>query len=395
MLRFVNAIPKYRRHRASDQAVVSLGGQDFYLGPHGTKASKIAYDRLIGEWLAGGRQLASLNAGDLTTTELIAHYWEFAKQHYRKDGQPTQEVSNIRYALRPVRQLYAATPAREFGPLALKAIQQRFIRDGICRTQINQRVGKIKRLFKWAVSEQLVPANVFQALQTVVGLQAGRTEVRESPPVLPVPDEVVDATIPHLPAVVADMVRFHRLTGGRPGEISSIRPCDVDTSNDVWVYKPASHKTQHHGRERRIFIGPKAQDVLRPYLLREKQSYCFMPAESEIRRRNEIHETRKTPLHHGNRPGSNRKRKPRRTPGDRYDKDAYNRAIRRGVEKANAARFDAAVQDGINPEDVQRIPRWHANQLRHSVATKSCEVWLGSSTHGFGTCRSEDHTGVC
>ena len=94
-----------------------------------------------------------------------------------------------------------------------------------------------------------------------------------------------------------------------------------------------------------------------------------MPAESEIRRRNEIHETRKTPLHHGNRPGSNRKRKTRCTPGDRYDKDAYNRAIRRAVEKANAARLDAAVKNGINPEDVQFIPRWHGNQLRHSVAT--------------------------
>jgi integrase len=224
MPRFANAVPKYRRHRASGQAVVSLGGQDYYLGPFGSIGSRINYDRLIGEWLAGGRRMGPRDTvGDLTSTELMARYWEFAKQHYRKDGQPTQEVSNIRYALRPLRRLYAATPAREFGPLALKAIQQRFIRDGICRTQINQRVGKIKRMFKWAVSEQLVPASVFQALQTVVGLQVGRTDARESPPVLPVPDNVVDATIPHLPAVVADMVRFHRLTGGRPGEICAIR----------------------------------------------------------------------------------------------------------------------------------------------------------------------------
>ena len=66
---------------------------------------------------------------------------EFAEQHYRKDGQPTQEVSNIRYALRPRARLYAATPAREFGPLALKAIQQRFIRDRICR-DANQSAGR-------------------------------------------------------------------------------------------------------------------------------------------------------------------------------------------------------------------------------------------------------------
>ena len=166
------------------------------------------------------------------------------------------------------------------------------------------------------------------------------------------------------------MVRFHRLTGGRPGEICSIRPCDVDTNSDVWVYKPASHKTQHHGRERRIFIGPKAQDVLRPYLLRDKQSYCFSPAESESQRREEIHENRKTPLNYGNRPGSNRKRKPRRTPGERYEKDAYNRAIRRGVDKANATRLKEAAEMGKNPDEAQHVPRWHANQLRHSAATQ-------------------------
>ena len=32
--------PKYRKHRASGQAVVTLNGRDIYLGPHGTKASK-------------------------------------------------------------------------------------------------------------------------------------------------------------------------------------------------------------------------------------------------------------------------------------------------------------------------------------------------------------------
>ncbi|MEO2008019.1 MAG: hypothetical protein ABGX22_04955 [Pirellulaceae bacterium] len=48
------AIPKYRKHRASKQAIVTLGGKDFYLGPHGCQTSKDQYDRLIAEWLAGG-----------------------------------------------------------------------------------------------------------------------------------------------------------------------------------------------------------------------------------------------------------------------------------------------------------------------------------------------------
>jgi integrase len=369
---FKDCIPTYRKHRASGQAVVTLNGRDCYLGVHGTKASRAEYDRVIGEWLAAGRQLAAVDAAsDLTITEVLARYWRFAEHNYRKDGRPTQEVINIRYALRPLKELYGPTLARDFGPLALKAIQQRFIRDRICRDQINQRVGKIKRMFKWAVSEQLIPPSVFQALETVVGLRAGRTEAKETAPVLPVEDAVVDATLPYLPPVVADMVRFQRFTGCRPGELCAIRPCDVDTSDaEVWVYRPQSHKTQHHGRERRIFIGPQAQDVLRPYLLREKTALCFTPAESEQKRRALVHEARRTPLHYGNRPGTNRSRKPKRPAGDSDMKDSYNRALRRAVDKANDARRKAAREAGADSGAIPLVPRWHANQLRHTAATK-------------------------
>ena len=110
-------------------------------------------------------------------------------------------------------------------------------------------------------------------------MQAGRTKAVEPKPIGPVADATVDASLPKLPPVVADIVRLQRLTGCRPQEVCILRPCDLDTSGDVWSYRPASHKTQHRGRERIIFIGPKAQDVLRPYRLREKTAYCFAPAE--------------------------------------------------------------------------------------------------------------------
>ena len=55
MPRLATAFPKYRKHKASGQAVVTLNGRDHYLGPHGTAASKAFYDRLIAEWLVQGR----------------------------------------------------------------------------------------------------------------------------------------------------------------------------------------------------------------------------------------------------------------------------------------------------------------------------------------------------
>jgi len=55
MPKLSDSLPKYRKHRATGQAVVTLSGRYFYLGPHGTRASRLEYDRLIGEWLQNGR----------------------------------------------------------------------------------------------------------------------------------------------------------------------------------------------------------------------------------------------------------------------------------------------------------------------------------------------------
>jgi hypothetical protein len=65
--------PKYRKHRASGQAVVTLDRKDHYLGPHGTKASHGEYDRLIGEWLANGRH-APCAPSELTVMELAVAF---------------------------------------------------------------------------------------------------------------------------------------------------------------------------------------------------------------------------------------------------------------------------------------------------------------------------------
>ena len=92
---------------------------------------------------------------------------------------------------------------------------------------------------------------------------------------------VVKATLPHLTAPLAAMVKLQLLTGARPGEIASLRPRDVDRSDPAsWVYRPGSHKTEHHGRDRVIVLGPRAQKVLRPWLDRDPDMNCFRPAEA-------------------------------------------------------------------------------------------------------------------
>jgi hypothetical protein len=80
MPRLRRSLPTYRKHRASGQAIVTLSGQDFYLGSHGTKTSHLEYDRLVAEWLARGRRPLD-NTGErleISNVELIVAYKRFA-----------------------------------------------------------------------------------------------------------------------------------------------------------------------------------------------------------------------------------------------------------------------------------------------------------------------------
>jgi site-specific recombinase XerD len=113
------------------------------------------YHSMVAEWLAGGRQLR-VDPGEITVKEVVARYWVHAEQYYRNaDGSLSTEVECIRLALVPVVELYATSMAADFGPLALRAVRQKMIDRGLCRSSINQHVSRIKRVFKWAASEEL------------------------------------------------------------------------------------------------------------------------------------------------------------------------------------------------------------------------------------------------
>jgi integrase len=244
-------IPKYRKHRASGQAVVTLNGRDHYLGPHGTTASKLEYDRLIAEFLSSGRSATfGTPQNDITVVELSADYVRHAKAYY--GTAPTSEYFRILRVIRPLVDLYGRTAAIEIGPLQLKAIRERLVGQELSRTYINECVRRIVGLFKWAAADGRIPAEVPNALAMVPGLRRGKTTAYETAPVVPVGDETVDATLPHMSPIAADMVRLQRLTGMRPAEVCIVRPCDIDRTGDVWVYRPHSHKTMHHGRDRVI-----------------------------------------------------------------------------------------------------------------------------------------------
>lgn len=331
--------PKYRLHRPRNCAVVTINGRNHYLGPFGSPESHEKYARLIAEWRAGQPALSSplskqaptrgFAAPDsITVNELILAFWRHAQSYYLKNGKLTKEASNIREALRLVRKLYGSSPGGEFGPRQLKAVIQAMIEHGYSRGTTNRHLSRIKRMIKWGIENELLPSGCFERIQVVPGLRKGRSAAKELPPVMPVTQADIDAIMPHVGDQIAAMVRIQALTGMRPGEVVLMRTCDIDRSGDVWSYVPESHKTEHYGRERVIFIGPKAQLVLRPWLRDDPEQYLFSP---------------KDVMQKMGCKGNN--------PGEKYSVCTYYHAIRRGCARA-------------------KIAPWSPNRLRHTAATE-------------------------
>ena len=181
-------LPSYRCKKVGSRkyAAVSLPDglgkrRDILLGRYGTRESRIEYARVIADWQASDRRLPQwVAATDITINEMLERYVPFAERHYRhSDGSPTTELGEVKVCLRPLRQLFGHTLASAFGPLSLKALrnylirqpvtctvkivdpktgqaiwQEKILRVGLARRVVNQRISRVRRVFRWAVYEE-------------------------------------------------------------------------------------------------------------------------------------------------------------------------------------------------------------------------------------------------
>lgn len=348
-----NPVPSYLHHRPSDLAYVRVNGKPIYLGRWNSPESKAEYARICAELGASPAAAVRATADVVTVADVFTAFLEHAVSHYRRaDGTATNEVREYAYLLPPAAELYGHTPAAEFGPSALKAVRAKYIEMKWARTTVNNRVRRLRHVFKWAAGEELVPESVPAALAMVAGLQAGRTAAREPEPVSPVDPAYVEATLAKLNPVVADMVRVLQLTGARPQDVCNLRPADTDTSGPVWVFKPEQHKTRHRGKVRVVAIGPRAQEILKRRWPADPEAYVFSPRKAVELRNEKRRGERKTPLYpsHVAHQQSKRKASPKRAPAERYTSHSLAGAVTRAAELAG-------------------VPAWSPNQLRHSWGT--------------------------
>ncbi|MCM2370372.1 tyrosine-type recombinase/integrase [Aporhodopirellula aestuarii] len=348
--------PDYRYH-VSGQAVVTFNGTNFYLGPHNSPESKAKYRRLVAEYVASDFQTPDAGPRQAEVPILVADVTAEARDWINsKYANCQSHRARFLNLCNTLDDEYGDTTANEFGPRKLSEIRDLFVASGNSRRYVNSQIRSIVRIFRYALSRELIDANVIVRLDSLESLRYGQTSAKEPKPVTPVNLADVRATAEHLSPVLKVMIRVQVATGMRPGEMCRIRPADIEVRpGDVWVYCPANHKTARLGKKKAVPIVGDAREALEPFMNRDPDKYCFSPKESTAWYRQQRTLKRKTPANCGDRVGHKRGKtlkgaSAKRTPGDFYDKDSYRHAIQRAAEKAG-------------------VPHWFPYQLRHTAGT--------------------------
>lgn len=356
-----------RQYHLSGQSRVTIDGRDYFLGKHDSAEAIARYAVLISLYQAGNLSLpsdfdtaqldarAALLLGPaqpthqveepLTVRHLTASYREHIKIKYANNA---TEVHRLNLLCTELDEHDGDRLVDAYGPLALQKQRQRWIASGKARVYCNRLTNAVVRMFKYGVSQELVQSETWQKLRSVEPLRIGQTVAEETEPVAPVAIEVVRKTAEHLSPVLKAMLRVHVSTGMRPSEICKMRPCDIDRSGEIWMYRPVKHKTANRGKRKAVPIVGDAREALTDYLNRPPQSFCFSPAESvawwqATKRANRKSKVQPSQVNRA-------KDQPRKKPGECFDAHSYRQSIQRAAKQAG-------------------VERWHPYQLRHLAGT--------------------------
>jgi integrase len=284
-------VPAYRLHKATGQAVVYLDRREHYLGPYGSPESRKAYAAILDRLTDGSpppesgcsafvRSPTDKPPAPITVAEL---FLRFVTEEIPRYSDAEQHCFQI--AIRIVRRMFGETPVADFGPLRLRAARKLMIagesstdlpanpdgspakaRKPWSRSFTNKQVKRLRLIFRWGVSWQLVPQAVCDALKAVPALAAGESDALERPPRRAVPEADIEAVRVVLNERHRDIVDLLLLTGARPGEILDLTAGAIDKSGDVWRADLSQHKTRHMGKSRTLFFNATAQFILQKYL---------------------------------------------------------------------------------------------------------------------------------
>lgn len=323
------------------------------------------YTRWLAKWNTRTDMQTPPSKGDgvYTVCQLAARYLRYARTAFVKDGKPTSHVTNVRMAMRELRDAHGDEPADSLEAPVFAAFRDRMIwrkdqkghRVARAAKTVNDRLTIIVAAYDHARESGLVSRETVADLKSVKHLRKGRSQAKASKKIRAIHESVVQMTLTSLSPMIADMVRVLNITGMRPEEICTMRGCEIEMAGDLWLYRPR-HKLEHMEGDSEVvrFIGPRAQEIIRPYITRKLGTYLFSPADAYaamLEARRAARKSKRWESH-----AKRLKQNPVASRGDHYTTESLRRAIHR-----------ACTRSGIE--------KWNPNQLRHSVATRMADQY--------------------
>jgi len=330
--------PKYRKHGSRDLGLVEFKGKRYtFPGKFNSVESVDAYSKFLREHVYAERPSAmpaELPIQVKSVGDLVLMFLDDADRRY--EGSSDSEYGNLRASLLPLAAEFGDVPVADFGPLKLRAYRTFLAKGGNARSYVNWQISRVRRCFRWAVSQEMVPIGIYDALCTVEGLKVGQSEARETASRKPVPWADVKATLPFLTEPVANIVRCQWFIGCRCKSLCNAKPGQFDRTQQPWLWRP-QHKRESFGVELVLPIGPKAQAILGP-IIDEKRQDEFLFSPRDIR--------------------------PNRRYRKSYSTRSIGQAIERAVAKVNEVR-----------DEKNKLPLWTPHQLRHAKGHATRKVY--------------------
>ena len=261
-------LPSLRLHRPSGRAVCTINGRDIYCGKYGTNEADRRYREVLGDWLAG-RPITAATAklspapNEISVAELCVRYLAHSKSYYVKNGVATTEQRLVERAVKPAGDLFGLLPVSSFTPTCLRVVRDFYIAKGMSRKVVNLQTSRLRRMFRWAVANEICKPDVVVALAAVEPLKRGRTTAPENRGLHAVPDDDFEKVLKKCDLTMRVALTVQRRTGCRSGELLQMRFDLMEREGDVWNFRSPRHKSEHHGKDRVVAIGPKAIEALK------------------------------------------------------------------------------------------------------------------------------------
>ncbi len=285
--------PPMLHHKATGQAYSTLAGESVYHGIWDSAASRRAYAAFVAKWSREHGTVAEPAAAG-TIAELCDDYRERVACHLSRDEQRAFRVN-----LASLCEQSGSLSPNEFTPRLLKDLRTTWIEEGNARQTVNKKAGRVRRVFRWALSEERIQPATLTALESVQDLLPGRTEAPDYAEVHPVPLRDLLRTLPHLSVVAQAMVRIQYYVGCRPGEVCRMAVDEfhrgkvsvtvagsrrtISLPPGVLAFVPSQHKNKSKGKSLVYLIGPRVQAILEPFLASKKHLFSRPPS-GKIRR---------------------------------------------------------------------------------------------------------------